>query len=126
MAKLELNLVLKLKSFHSYYINKFVAFFSKKFFLFFPLKKRQIYLPQTIEKYTVLRSPHVDKKARDQFERRTYQRVLYWTLPYSGKNKKAILFFLRIFRACTSLAVGIEFCVTYEIIKMKKKKFKCN
>lgn len=33
-------------------------------------------LPTKIEKFCVLRSPHVDKKSRDQFERRTYKRLL--------------------------------------------------
>ena len=33
-------------------------------------------LPTTIEKYTVLRSPHVDKKSREQFEIRTHKRLL--------------------------------------------------
>ena len=33
-------------------------------------------LPQRIEKFTVLRGPHVDKKSREQFEIRTHKRVL--------------------------------------------------
>ena len=33
-------------------------------------------LPTDIEKYTVLRSPHVDKKSREQFEIRTHKRLL--------------------------------------------------
>lgn len=33
-------------------------------------------LPTRIEKYTLLRSPHVNKKARDQFEIRTHKRIL--------------------------------------------------
>lgn len=33
-------------------------------------------LPTKIEKYTVLRSPHIDKKSREQFETRTHKRVL--------------------------------------------------
>ena len=33
-------------------------------------------LPTRIERYTVLRSPHVDKKSREQFEIRTHKRVL--------------------------------------------------
>ncbi|MBI2337048.1 MAG: 30S ribosomal protein S10 [Deltaproteobacteria bacterium] len=33
-------------------------------------------LPTNIEKYTVLRSPHVDKKSREQFEIRTHKRLL--------------------------------------------------
>ena len=34
-------------------------------------------LPTCINKYTVLRSPHVDKKSREQFEIRTHKRLLY-------------------------------------------------
>lgn len=33
-------------------------------------------LPTKIEKYTVLRSPHVNKKSREQFEIRTHKRLL--------------------------------------------------
>ena len=33
-------------------------------------------LPTTISRWTVLRSPHVDKKSREQFERRTHHRML--------------------------------------------------
>jgi small subunit ribosomal protein S10 len=33
-------------------------------------------LPTKIEKYTVLRSPHIDKKSREQFEIRTHKRML--------------------------------------------------
>ena len=33
-------------------------------------------LPTAINRYTVLRSPHVDKKSREQFEIRTHKRLL--------------------------------------------------
>ncbi|HBT75984.1 MAG TPA: 30S ribosomal protein S10 [Planctomycetaceae bacterium] len=33
-------------------------------------------LPTRVERYTVLSSPHVDKKARQQFEIRTHKRVI--------------------------------------------------
>ena len=33
-------------------------------------------LPTRIERFTVLRSPHVDKKSREQFEIRTHTRLL--------------------------------------------------
>lgn len=33
-------------------------------------------LPTNINKYTVLRSPHVDKKSREQFEIRTHNRLI--------------------------------------------------
>ena len=33
-------------------------------------------LPTKIERYTVLRSPHIDKKSREQFETRTHKRLI--------------------------------------------------
>ena len=33
-------------------------------------------LPTRIERYTVNRSPHIDKKSREQFEIRTHKRVI--------------------------------------------------
>ena len=33
-------------------------------------------LPTKINKYTVLKSPHVNKKAREQFEMRTHKRLI--------------------------------------------------
>ncbi|MDH3473226.1 MAG: 30S ribosomal protein S10 [Rhodospirillales bacterium] len=33
-------------------------------------------LPTRMERFTVLRSPHIDKKSREQFEIRTHKRLL--------------------------------------------------
>lgn len=33
-------------------------------------------LPTKISRYTVLKSPHVDKKSREQFEMRTHKRLM--------------------------------------------------
>ena len=38
--------------------------------------KGPIPLPTRIERYTVLRSPHIDKKSREQFETRTHKRLI--------------------------------------------------
>ncbi|MBI1322884.1 30S ribosomal protein S10 [bacterium] len=38
-------------------------------------------LPTRIERYTVLRSPHIDKKSREQFEIRTHKRLIDIILP---------------------------------------------
>ena len=38
--------------------------------------KGPIPLPTKIERYTVLRSPHIDKKSREQFETRTHKRLI--------------------------------------------------
>jgi len=40
-------------------------------------------LPTRIERYTVLRSPHIDKKSREQFEIRTHKRLIYIRQPSS-------------------------------------------
>ena len=38
-------------------------------------------LPTRIERYTVNRSPHIDKKSREQFEIRTHKRLVYISDP---------------------------------------------
>ena len=38
-------------------------------------------LPTKIEKFTVNRSPHIDKKSREQFEIRTHKRLIFITEP---------------------------------------------
>lgn len=40
-----------------------------------------ILLPVRIEKFTVNRSPHVNKKSREQFEIRTYKRLIIISYP---------------------------------------------
>ena len=40
------------------------------------LVKGPIPLPTNNEKFTVLRSPHVNKKSREQFETRTHKRLI--------------------------------------------------
>ncbi len=40
------------------------------------LVRGPIPMPTRIEKFTVLRGPHVDKKSREQFEIRTHKRLL--------------------------------------------------
>ena len=39
--------------------------------------KGSIVLPRRIRRVTVLRGPHVDKKSREQFEKRICQRAIY-------------------------------------------------
>jgi small subunit ribosomal protein S10 len=67
---------IRLKSFHPYYINRFLLLSKQivKPMLF--VKEKQFFLPRRRERFTVLRSPHVDKKAREQFERRISQRII--------------------------------------------------
>lgn len=46
-------------------------------------------LPTRIERYTVLRSPHIDKSSREQFEIRTHKRLIDIIQP-TGKTIDAL------------------------------------
>ncbi len=46
-------------------------------------------LPTKINKFTVNRSPHVDKKSREQFEIRTHKRIIDISEP-TGKTMDAL------------------------------------
>jgi len=47
-------------------------------------------LPTRIEKFTVLRSPHVNKKSREQFEMRTHKRLIDILEP-TGETIEALM-----------------------------------
>jgi len=53
-------------------------------------------MPVKIQRFTVLRSPHVNKKAREQFEIRTYSRVIQ--LMTNNKNLMSTLVRAVIFK----------------------------
>lgn len=44
-------------------------------------------LPTRMERFTVLRSPHVDKKSREQFELRTHRRMIEILDPTAKTNE---------------------------------------
>ena len=46
-------------------------------------------IPTRIERYTVLRSPHIDRKSREQFEIRTHKRLIDILQP-TGKTIEAL------------------------------------
>jgi len=69
-------LTVRLKAFHPYYINRFILLAKQLIQPLSFVQEKQFFLPRRRERFTVLRSPHVDKKAREQFERRISQRVI--------------------------------------------------
>jgi small subunit ribosomal protein S10 len=80
----ELKIQIQIKAFHPFYINRFLT-------LVDPLIKqnsftsvKHSFLPQKKEHFTVLRSPHVDKKARDQYERVIHKQLLTLYLGYEN------------------------------------------
>jgi ribosomal protein S10 len=46
-------------------------------------------LPTRIERYTVLRSPHIDRKSREQFEIRTHKRLIDILQPTAIRSKRS-------------------------------------
>ena len=108
-------LTLRIKAFHPYYINRFVLIAKQLLKSITYIEEKQFFLPKRIERFTVLRSPHVDKKARDQFERRTHQRIIEWTLPNINKNKNLYLY--SFFRNLSKMAVGVQIHITTQIKK---------
>lgn len=47
-------------------------------------------MPTKCERFTVLRSPHVDKKSRDQFEMRTHVRMLELVEPNATLTERLL------------------------------------
>jgi hypothetical protein len=83
------------------YLNKYYNLIFKKFFnvLFFK-NKCFFFFPCKIKKYTVLRSPFIFKKTKEQFEFRFYK-ILYkffffYDFLYLKKLKKYLFFFFSI------------------------------
>lgn len=72
----KITLKFRLKAYHHYYLNRFVILISKKLSRVQYIKISCASLPKTYERFTLLRSPHVDIKARDQFERITHNKVI--------------------------------------------------
>jgi ribosomal protein S10 len=72
----------------------------------------QVMLPSKKEHFTILRSPHADKKARDQFERVTHKRLM--NLKFRGLAKEQLPSFYKLLEFMKSSAVGIQFDATFE------------
>jgi len=70
-------------------------------------------LPTKFSRYTVLRSPHVDKKSREQFEKRIYSKNLfiYFNLK-STFEKQQITLLLKFLENSVS---GIDLKINYYI-----------
>lgn len=108
MKELKVNFSFRLKAFHPYYLNRFVILVQNEVKNFNSVQIKHSFLPRKYEKFTLLKSPHVDKKARDQFERITYNRILELSF-YSKENSDKQNFF-RLIKIIQNLsfAVGVS------------------
>lgn len=111
---------ISIKSFDStiieYTINKIkrMAFLSGIVSLIGPIR-----FPTLVKRWTVLRSPHIDKKSREQFEMITYRRMLI----IKKTDPQVINFFLRYIKKNIPIGVGIIFKeYSYESLNIVLKK----
>ena len=66
------------KSFDNFYIESSLNIIYQiyKYLQTHEYREKNISLPTIIKKYTVLRSPHIDKKSREQFEWKRYKKSI--------------------------------------------------
>ncbi len=111
----QIELTVRIKSFHPFYINRFVMLSQEEAKKFFVMKVNNVFLPSKIERFTVLRSPHVDKKARDQFERITHKRLLQMTL--YNVNNNSLETAHQLINILQKIAVGVSLVYKFKIKK---------
>jgi len=104
----EQKIVLKVKSYHPYYINLFVVRLSDELKKAFVSEITQTFLPKKYERITLLKSPHVDKKAREQFERVTHKRLVSIIIKKSSLSVNQTEDLEKIFKLAQTLVVGVE------------------
>jgi small subunit ribosomal protein S10 len=75
MKTSHVKILLKFKAYHPYVLKRIFERILKKSNIL-NLNVGVVSFPTHKKYYTVLRSPHIDKKARDQFEMRIHQQAL--------------------------------------------------
>lgn len=110
-----INSKFELKSFHP----NFISLFSKslkKIQKQNPWKKKILIsnmtsFPKKTKVFTVLRSPHVDKKSREQFEIRTSKSIFYVTEVLNSSNTLDIVltsFFSNLLKSKLTAGLGLS------------------
>lgn len=102
----QIQLSIRLKSFHPFYLNRFVILAQNELRNNSITTIKNVFLPKQKQQFTVLRSPHVDKKARDQFEKITHNRLLVITFPVINEDSLSRVH--RLVYLLQRLAVGVS------------------
>ena len=79
--------------------------------------KGVVYLPTIKKRVIVLKSPHVYKKSREQFELKTYNRALVVFFEYTEDNKKKAKIFVNFVKNCSA---GFKLKITYKTMFLNK------
>jgi small subunit ribosomal protein S10 len=107
-TRTNLRLYLRFKTFHPYYVNRLLLLLEKELHVWNIPQYSLVFLPKRVERFTVLRSPHVDKKAREQFARTTHQRLLILNL---SSTQEVLVY--RLLQFISFSAMGVEVHVRY-------------
>ncbi len=83
MAKKDQKIQIKLKGFDHRMLDRSVGRIVDTIIRTGSKVSGPILLPTRIKKYSILRSPHVDKRGMDQFEMRIHKRLIYIHNPTS-------------------------------------------
>jgi small subunit ribosomal protein S10 len=83
----------KFKSFHPIICEKAVLKIIAKIESY-NIETSLIHLPIKIQRFTVLRSPHIDKKSREQFEIKSHQRLLKIKIDFFNLNNIFLIKYL--------------------------------
>lgn len=75
------------------------------------IKINQVYLRTKQEHFTLLRSPHVDKKARDQYVKITLQRL--FVIKVQTPTNYHYVLLNNFLKTLKETAIGVEINVTY-------------
>lgn len=67
---------IKLKSFDPFFLNQVIFLLSDILKTFKITNYKEVFIPSKTKKITVIRSPHIHKKSRDQFQIKKYKRSL--------------------------------------------------
>lgn len=109
---LNYTLYIQIKSNHKRIVNNISKQIKNHAESFNFIPKGPIILPATSKLYTVLRSPHVHKKARDQFELKTVRRLL--VLRFTNNDLFNLKFLLNnIYNLSSSIQIKISFKKNY-------------
>nr|YP_001315123.1 ribosomal protein S10 [Chlorokybus atmophyticus]ABO15114.1 ribosomal protein S10 [Chlorokybus atmophyticus] len=118
------KIAINLKSFEKGLINKSVIQIISLCESFNFKNNKVIYLPTAYKRFTVLRSPHIDKKSREQFEMKTFKRLLSISFPIKNDLQDSIIFhpnrshkvqtFLQLLKRTELTGVQLKITVYYD------------
>lgn len=102
------KIIIQFKTFNYKLLDKLLQKLLQKGYLLNIKCKGPIYLPSRKKLFTVLKSPHVNKTARDQFQLITHKRLL--VLYYDSSDYSKLKLYLNYIK---SLSGGIQIKIKY-------------